>query len=48
MAKRTEVISVRISEEEKEALAAIAKKRDIPVSQLIRETCKLIIQKGGE
>lgn len=40
MAKRTEVISLRITPEEKEKLATAAAERDIPISQLIREILK--------
>ena len=40
MAKRTEVISLRITPEEKEKLTAAAAERDIPISQLIREILK--------
>lgn len=44
MAKRTEVLSVRITPEEKETLQLIAAERDVPVGQLIREAVKLIIK----
>ncbi len=40
MAKRTEVISLRITPEEKERLAAAAAAKDIPISQLIREVLR--------
>ena len=39
-------ITFRISEEMKERLEEIAAKRDIPVSQLIREYLKEFIQEG--
>ena len=37
---KSEKISIRISEEEKEKIAAIAKERDVSVSQIIREFCR--------
>ena len=39
---KTEKITLRISEEEKQKITELAKKRDIPVSQLIRELCREI------
>lgn len=39
MSKDT-TITIRIAEQEKEALKAAAAKRDVPVSQLIREAIK--------
>ena len=42
---KTEKISIRISEEEKEKIAAIAKGRDVSVSQIIREFCREMLQK---
>lgn len=41
---KTQSITLRISQKEKERLVAIAAKRDIPLSQLIRE----ILKKGLE
>lgn len=41
---KTSTITLRISEEEKEKITEIAKKRDIPVSQLIRELCREIFE----
>lgn len=38
-------ITIRISEDEKEAVKAFAELRDIPVSQVIREAIKNYIQK---
>lgn len=38
-------ITFRLTEEEKEKLFAIAEKRDITLSQLIREICEEIFQK---
>lgn len=37
---KTDRIVFRISEEEKLAISAIAKKKDIPLSQLLRELVK--------
>lgn len=42
---KTEKITIRISEEEKEALKALAADKDVPMSQLIREMIKQKIQK---
>ena len=39
---KTETITLRISEEEKQKITELAKKKDIPVSQLIRELCREI------
>lgn len=39
---KTEKITLRISEEEKQKIVELAKKKDIPVSQLIRELCREI------
>lgn len=39
-------ITLRISEEEKEKITKLAKEKDIPVSQLIRELCREIFNKG--
>lgn len=41
---KTTSITLRISEEEKAKIMEIAKKRDIPVSQLIRELCREIFK----
>lgn len=38
-------ITFRLSEAEKEKLEVIAKKKDIPVSQLIREAVREVFQK---
>ena len=38
-------ITLRISEQEKEALAAIATKKDIPLSQLVREAVRAYLNK---
>lgn len=37
-------ITFRLTETEKEKLLEIAKKRDIPVSQLVRELCREIFK----
>ena len=37
---KTAQIGIRITEQEKEALAAIAAKKDIPLSQLVREAIR--------
>lgn len=37
-------ITIRISEAEKEAIKRLAAKRDIPVSQLIREAIRIFIK----
>lgn len=41
---KLESITIRIAEEEKEALREISQKLDIPMSQLIREAIRKIIQ----
>ena len=41
---KTSTITLRISNEEKEKITELAKKKDIPVSQLIRELCREIFQ----
>lgn len=41
---KTESITIRISETEKEQLKELAQKLDIPMSQLIRQAIKAIIQ----
>ncbi len=41
---KTSTITLRISEAEKNKITELAKKRDIPVSQLIRELCREIFQ----
>ena len=43
---KNEKITLRISEEEKQKITKIAKERDIPVSQLIRELCREIFNEG--
>lgn len=40
-------ITLRIAENEKTQITELAKKKDIPVSQLIRELCREAIQKEG-
>ena len=40
---KEEKITIRISETEKEKIKAIALKKDVPMSQLIREAVKNII-----
>jgi antitoxin component of RelBE/YafQ-DinJ toxin-antitoxin module len=42
---KLESITIRIAENEKEQLKEIAKKLDVPMSQLIRQAIKEIIQK---
>jgi antitoxin component of RelBE/YafQ-DinJ toxin-antitoxin module len=44
---KLESITIRIAENEKEQLKEIAKKLDVPMSQLIRQAIKEIIQKEG-
>ena len=39
-------ITIRISEEEKDALKQLAFFKDVPMSQLIREAIREIIEKG--
>lgn len=41
---KTEKITIRISETEKEQLKVIAEKLDVPMSQLIRQAIKNIIK----
>lgn len=41
---KTATITLRISEVEKNKIMELAKKKDIPVSQLIRELCREIFQ----
>ena len=41
---KTSTITIRISDEEKNKIMEMAKKRDIPVSQLIRELCRQIFK----
>lgn len=45
---KTEKITARITEDEKESLLLIAQKEDKSLSQLIREACRAFIQKKGE
>ncbi len=41
-------ITIRISEQEKEALVAIAAKKDVPVSQLVREAIREYLKQEGK
>ena len=41
-------IGLRISEQEKERLIAIAAKKDIPLSQLVREAVREYMNKEGK
>ena len=41
---KDEKITIRISEIEKQQLKAVSEKKDIPMSQLIRQAIKEIIQ----
>lgn len=43
---KTANITLRISEEEKQKIMELAKEKDISVSQLIRELCREIFNKG--
>lgn len=45
---KDEKITIRINEEEKEQLKMIAAKRDIPMSQLIREAVRKLIETNQE
>ena len=45
---KNESITIRISEIEKEQLKQIAEKRDIPMSQMIRQIIKDIIQEESK
>lgn len=45
---KLESITIRIAETEKEQLRAVAEKLDVPMSQLIRQAIKEIIQKEGK
>ena len=45
MKDKNSTITLRISEDEKKKITELAKKRDIPVSQLIRELCREIFNK---
>lgn len=45
---KKESITIRISEIEKEQLKQIAEKRDIPMSQMIRQMIKDIIQEENK
>lgn len=38
-------ITFKLSESEKAAIRALAAKRDVPMSQIIREACKEYVQK---
>lgn len=45
---KTNSITFRVSDSEKEKLMAMAMKRDIPVSQLIREAAKRLLEEGTD
>lgn len=45
---KTESITIRITEIEKEKLKEIAQNLDVPMSQLIRQAIKNIIQEEGK
>jgi predicted DNA binding CopG/RHH family protein len=45
---KNESITIRISEAEKEQLKAIAARKDVPMSQIIREVVKDYIQKEAK
>jgi predicted DNA binding CopG/RHH family protein len=45
---KDEKITIRIAEEDKELLKTISAKKDIPMSQLIREAIKLYIQEENK
>lgn len=45
---KTTSITFRLTEAEKEKLTRIAKAQDVPVSQLIREAVKKVIQEDRE
>lgn len=45
---KEEKITIRISEAEKQQLKILAQEKDIPMSQIIRESIKNIIQKESE
>lgn len=45
---KLESITIRIAEDEKEQLRAVAERLDVPMSQLIRQAIKEIIQKEGQ
>lgn len=45
---KTESITLRITEAEKEQLKQIAQELDVPMSQLIRQAIKEFIQKEGK
>lgn len=44
---KNSTIAIRIDEAEKARITAIAAKRDIPVSQLIREAIRQYLLEGG-
>ena len=44
---KEERITLRITESEKEAIKALAQKRDIPVSQLVREVLRDYIKEAA-
>ena len=45
---KLESITIRIDETEKKQLKKVAENKDIPMSQLIREAIKKIIQEANE
>jgi antitoxin component of RelBE/YafQ-DinJ toxin-antitoxin module len=45
---KLESITIRIAEDEKEQLRAVAERLDVPMSQLIRQAIKEIIQKEAK
>lgn len=45
---KTEKITIRINETEKEALKKLADQLDIPMSQLIRQSIKNLIQEESK
>lgn len=47
-AVKTEKITIRISDQEKEKLQEISTKKDIPMSQIIREIIKNYIQEESQ
>ena len=41
-------ITFKLSESEKNAIKELAAKMDVPMSQIIREACRMYIQKEGK
>lgn len=41
-------ITFKLSESEKAAIRALAAKRDVPMSQIIREACKKYVQEESK